>query len=221
MRKTLFLFLTILNLSCLIFAQQPPIQIILNEQKNVRNNVKYLDVNLIIQNPHDVPVWYVIPGFAEDKIDIDGIFEAKMPWSMVYISGNTFSDYVKTTGETPKRYVQIHFIGKNMSFYTFKVPPKSSITLNHFSMKTFRNNLNEVEIWEASDLLINDEGIGLEKYLLYETLCTPDLVLDIPKIQWLNVDWQKQDRTSPLLQTPIYYIKAIPLAKRKVEIKRP
>lgn len=192
-------------------AEKPP--------ENSNKDVSTMYVELKVNNSYDLPVWYILPNFADNFIPENGKYEAMEPWRRNYISGMSFFDSLNRREDgKPKRFVLIHFIGKKNGFYAFRVPARSSLTLSAYPFDTWKE-VEEVEIWEAEKLMINDE-LAMEDFLMYETLASPDAVVQTMDIGFYNVDWKEDDLVTAASKTEIKYVQLTALSKKKYPVVR-
>lgn len=225
MRQIISILCFFLAFAPTIFSQTPKIPSDLSiklqykseKAKKAPLRTYYIDIE--VKNTQDEPVWYIFPNFGENTLPENGIFEAEQPWRRNYISGCTYYDSLNRREDgKPKRFVKVHFIGKKSGFYAFRLPPNASASFRAYPIDAWQA-IADIEVWEASDLLINNE-IKLEDFLLYETLCSDGVEIQDVQRAFYNIDWKKGDLVSAVSQTEVKSIKAVPISKKRYEIEK-
>lgn len=225
MRQIISVLLFLVTFSSTICSQTPKIPSDLSvrlqykseKAKKAPLRTYYIDIE--VKNTQDEPIWYIFPNFGENTIPEDGVFEAEQPWRRNYISGCTYYDSLNRREDgKPKRFVKVHFIGKKSGFYAFRLPAHATAKFNSYPIDAWQT-IEDMEVWEASDLLINNQ-VKLEDFLLYETLSSDGVEIQNVQRAFYNIDWKKGDLVSAVSQTEVASIKAIAISKKRYEIEK-
>lgn len=185
--------------------------------QQVESHATYHRVNVSLKNKFNYPVWFIIPSFGEDKVAADGKITAAKPWKTNFITGRTYADASSNDIKNVKRVVKVHFIGDKLSFYAFRLPAKGSITVKNYEVGTFKG-ANSVQVIQTADIKVNGL-LPLQKFLLYESVCSDGAQVDTDSNFWINVDWSEKDKINEWGTMQVDFLKISPLAVDEVKIK--
>jgi hypothetical protein len=111
----------------------------------------------------------------------------------------------------------VHFIGKRKGFYAFRLPPQSKVMLKEWKIDAWKE-VNELEIWAVSKLLINGK-LPMEDYLQYESESNGAGNFSLSSNYFINIDWKEKDLLSEESRTEIQFIQASALNKQRVKFR--
>jgi hypothetical protein len=208
--KTKQLCLSIVGIFCFfsnITFAQVDISIKLNNIRGGKPPLKFYDSDITINNKLEKPCWVVFPGYIEDSLKKNGIFEAEKSWKATYLIGKGYSG--KTNSGNTGKMTEIHYLGKfNQTFRALLIPAKSSLFIKNYSFESsVEPDSMDVGVTEA--LLVND-SIALEKFLPYRIIADKHLIIDALPV-WDNLNWDKNtlNERSDLPKSQVRFIHAI------------
>jgi hypothetical protein len=174
-------------LSNLAFAQVD-VSIKLNNIRGGKPPLKFYNSDITIINKMEKTYWVVFPGYIEDSLKRNGIFEAEKSWEATYIEGKGYSG--KTNSGNAGKMTEIDFLGKyRQSFRALLIPAKSSLFIKNFSFESsIEADSMDVGVTEA--LMVND-SIALEKFLPYRIIADKNLRVDA-MLDWDNLNWDRK-----------------------------
>lgn len=206
-----------------LYAQTPKIptedgiELQFRSEKVGKTAVRTYYVQLKVSNASDAPVWYIFPNFGDNTLPENGIIDAESPWKRNYISGISYFDSLNRREDgKPKHFVKVHFIGKKNGFYAFRLPAHATASFKDYPVDAWKS-IEDVEIWEASDVLINGD-VKLEDFLMYETMASEGVEIFSNAHGFYNIDWKEGDLVSPISKTEVEFIKIVPISRKRYEI---
>jgi len=125
-------------------------------------------VKLMIQNNHNVAMWYLMPASGEKEMPEDGKFEANPDADPPFLA--------KKFEQGGGQLVELIYHGQGgQSFRAFYVEAGSSLLFRNYNLGTYREG-DYVPFWSAKDLDVND-NITLKKWLPFSVMSTDNIVM--------------------------------------------
>jgi hypothetical protein len=171
-------------------SAQTEVQIKVKTVQGGKPPLRFYIADIKISNSQEKPCWVIFPGYAEDSLIKDGIFEADKQWKIEYLIGKGFTGKMKN-GSSGKM-AEVIFLGKyKESFHAFLVPGKSSLNIENYSIEA-DTDPDSIEVATAKALMVND-SIELEQFLPYRIISDKNLTVDLNKnSEWDNLSWDKE-----------------------------
>jgi hypothetical protein len=178
-------------------TKQEPVKAELLSTWKGKPPLKFYSIRLSLFNKEKVPVWFILPYFADRPLSARGVFMLD-DWRGAAFGGTRF----KGQGGSA-----IEIVMHGLNFRAFLLPAKGKLHLNGYTIKVSMEDVNELKIMEARKLNINGK-IALEAWLPYSPLNGNNVIVDsmgfsLPE----NLDWGKFDR-DPHIGERVKFVKA-------------
>lgn len=125
-----------------------------DEQPESKVPVKGVRVKLLIQNNHNIDMWYLMPAAHQQALPSTGLFVATK-------SEQIFSAYRYEASN--KSLIELEFKGVEHSFRAICVPAGGSVLMRNYAIGNYKKG-GTVPFWVVKKLLINQK-VPLKKWL--------------------------------------------------------
>ncbi len=147
------------------------------EQINKEVPARGQKVKLLIQNNHNVDMWYLMPASGEKHLPENGKFESD-PLIDLPFAANKIT-------QNEKYLVEIIFSGVHgQSFRAFFVKANSSLLFRNYDLGFYKQG-EFVPFWSVQSLFVNN-NISLQKWLPFSVESSPGVVIqnsaDVPLV---------------------------------------
>ena len=150
---------------------------------NLKPPLRTYYIELKIRNPRPTPTWYIMRYSGDKALTTKPSFKMIDPWDNGYL----ISSSVKSIKEqNPSWFESLRVIadknkeGSN-AIEVFLIPARGDLHHSYFAIEAWAA-IDTVEIWEASELLVNGET-PLEAWLPYEIASTENTRITKEDIQ--------------------------------------
>jgi hypothetical protein len=165
-------------------------------------------VKLMIQNNHNIAMWYLMPASGEKEMPEDGKFRVNVDADPPFL-GKKFE-------QAGGQLVELIYHGQEgQSFRAFYVEAGSSLLFRNYNLGTYREG-DYVPFWSAKELDVND-NISLKKWLPFSVMSTDNIVM-YNKTESGSAKWIDMAKNAKFSQEKINYIQAGGITRYQIPV---